>query len=107
MVVRLDFYVGERDLFGIGFSDNIVFRKQYHLRALLEPQLAVFLHTNKEFMARRDDPKRHPDGWPMPQASGGWEFQVEGTGFAATLRVELEAVPMVGRPAPLISTPGL
>ena len=29
MVFRLDFYVGERDLFGIGFSDNVVFRKQY------------------------------------------------------------------------------
>lgn len=31
MVIRLDFYVGERDLFGVGFSDNVVFRKQYYV----------------------------------------------------------------------------
>ena len=34
LVFRLDFYVGERDLFGIGFSDNVVFRKQYYLRTV-------------------------------------------------------------------------
>ena len=33
IVMRLDFYLGERDLFGIGFSDNVVFRKQYYARA--------------------------------------------------------------------------
>ena len=32
MVLRLDVYVGERDLFGIGFSDNVIFRKQYYVR---------------------------------------------------------------------------
>lgn len=34
IVMRLDFYVGERDTFGIGFSDNVIFRKQYYARAL-------------------------------------------------------------------------
>jgi hypothetical protein len=51
MVFRLDFYVGERDLFGIGFSDNVVFRKQYYLRTLLNedpPQL--YLLNNESFM---------------------------------------------------------
>ena len=28
--MRLDFYIGERDLFGVGFSDNVIFRKQYY-----------------------------------------------------------------------------
>ena len=27
MVIRLDIYVGERDAFGIGFSDNVIFRQ--------------------------------------------------------------------------------
>ena len=63
MVFRLDFYVGERDLFGIGFSDNVVFRKQYYLRTLLNedpPQL--YLLNNESFMvdkpAGRDDDGR-------------------------------------------------
>jgi hypothetical protein len=36
MVLRLDFYVGERDTYGLGFSDNVIFRKQYYLRAVLD-----------------------------------------------------------------------
>ena len=32
--MRLDFYVGERDLLGVGFSDNVIFRKQYYIRVL-------------------------------------------------------------------------
>ena len=34
LVMRLDFYAGERDLFGVGFSDNVIFRKQYYIRAV-------------------------------------------------------------------------
>ena len=30
------FYLGERDLFGVGFSDNVVFRKQYYARAIFD-----------------------------------------------------------------------
>lgn len=41
MVLRVDFYVRERDLFGVGFSDNIVFRKQYYVRALLDAEILV------------------------------------------------------------------
>ena len=121
MVIRLDFYVGERDLLGIGFSDNVVFRKQYYLRAALEDKLKVFLHTNEEFMAQADDPRRQPilqpqspddqagspAGWPMDSVNGGWEFPVKGTGFEATLRAELESLPEVGRPTPLTGVTGL
>ena len=121
MVIRLDFYVGERDLLGIGFSDNVVFRKQYYLRAALEETLKVFLHTNEEFMAPAGDPRRHPilppqslddqaaspTGWPMDSVNGGWEFPVKGTGFEATLRAELESVPEVGRPTPMSGVAGL
>ena len=36
VVLRFDFYLGERDLFGIGFSDNVVLRKQYYARAVFD-----------------------------------------------------------------------
>jgi hypothetical protein len=39
LVLRTDFYVGERDLFGIGFSDNVVFYKQYYVRAIFKKGL--------------------------------------------------------------------
>ena len=42
MVLRLDVYVGERDLFGIGFSDNVIFRQQYYVRALLSEPFTLY-----------------------------------------------------------------
>ena len=33
LVLRLDFYVGERDSFGIGFSDNVICHRQLFVRA--------------------------------------------------------------------------
>ena len=120
MVLRLDFYVGERDLLGIGFSDNVIFRKQYYARAVLAPELAVYLHTNEDFMLPEDAPERargqivnqvlkpvdqagRPEGWPMDRVPEGWEFTVAGTGFEGRLRVELEAVPETGVATPLTS----
>jgi hypothetical protein len=118
MVLRLDFYVGERDLLGIGFSDNVIFRKQYYVRAVLGPDLKVFLHTNEEFMRGPDAAERKqlgnrvlsdveqagtPEGWPMLEKDGGWEFRVEGTGFKGRLRVQLDAVPETGPSTPLTS----
>lgn len=96
MVLRVDIYVGERDLFGIGFSDNLVFRKQYYVRAILAPKLQLQLHTGEDFA-------RDPDasGTDMNYRGQGWEFQVEGTGFNATFYIELDAVPEEGEPTPI------
>lgn len=91
IVMRLDFYVGERDLFGIGFSDNVIFRKQYYVRAILEPQLALQLYDSEKFADGID-------GKPMNKTENGWEFDVAGTGFTATLRVSFESVPESGVP---------
>jgi hypothetical protein len=49
MVIRLDFYLGERDLYGVGFSDNVIFRKQYYVRALWKPNFALYLHDGDQF----------------------------------------------------------
>ncbi|NJO63499.1 MAG: alpha/beta hydrolase [Richelia sp. RM2_1_2] len=92
MVIRLDFYVGERDLLGIGFSDNVVFRKQYYIRALLpteNQQLQLFLHNDERF-ADNDN------GIPMEFKNGGWEFEIRGTGFFSIFQIEVDIVPEVG-----------
>ena len=100
MVLRLEFYVGERDLFGIGFSDNAVFRKQYYVRALRQPPYTLFRHTDERFMEPGFVP---PEEDEMRRVGGGWELDVEGTGFVGTFAIELETVPEEGEPIPFMS----
>jgi len=97
MVMRLDFYVGERDLLGIGFSDNVIFRKQYYIRALLPPNLKLYLHTGEEFAQKGFQPSPTNE---MRQTPEGWEFHVKGTGFEGTFRIEIDDVPEDGKPVP-------
>ena len=87
IVVRLDFYVGERDLLGLGFSDNIVFRKHYYVRAVLEPALELFRHTDERFIDKGYD---IPEEDRMLEKDGAWEFEVRGTGFDGVLRIEFD-----------------
>ena len=96
MVIRLDFYVGERDTLGVGFSDNVIFRKQYYIRALLPTAtqtVALYLHTGEEFADSAFDISTLP---PLENAEGGWKFDVHGTGFDGTFLIELEQVPEEG-----------
>ena len=98
MVFRLDFYVGERDLLGIGFSDNVVFRKQYYVRALMdEKPLKLYCLTGEEFTKENGEPA----GDLMTATPEGWQFQVSGTGFKGTFQIEIDAVPETGYPQPL------
>ncbi len=99
MVLRLDFYVGERDTYGVGFSDNVIFRKQYYLRAVLEDPLILYRHEDERFMGKGYDP---PVKDIMEQTATGWTFDVRGTGFAARLKVELDHVPLDGQPEPFL-----
>src|SRR5688572_582315 len=94
LVIRLDFYVGERDLLGVGFSDNVIFRKQYYLRAVAPGpesfaasmnRIQMFLYTDEGFT---DDMA----GKPMTFESGRWMFAIGGTGFEAQLGIQLEYV---------------
>jgi hypothetical protein len=95
LVLRTDFYVGERDLFGIGFSDNVVFYKQYYVRAIFKDGLELFLYTGEEFAGEETDESVKP---PMRYQDGGWCFEIEGTGFEGTLQIELDWVPEDGPP---------
>jgi len=102
LVLRADFYLGERDLFGIGFSDNVVFYKQYYVRAIFKDGLELFLYTGEEFADEATDRSVKP---PLPYEDGGWRFKVEGTGFAGTLQIELDHVPEGGQPVALDARP--
>ncbi len=95
MVMRLDFYVGERDLLGIGFSDNVIFRKQYYIRAFLPPEVKLYLYTGEAFMQEGLNMSGVQE---MRQTPDGWEFDVKGTGFEGTFRIEIDHVPEVGEP---------
>jgi PGAP1-like protein len=103
MVLRTDIYVGERDTYGVGFSDNVIFRKQYYVRVILDKPLTLFRHTGEQFMQKEREhgryvPKREDF---MTETASGWEFHVEGTGFTATLGLELDYVPEEGACIPL------
>jgi hypothetical protein len=91
LVLRLDFYLGERDRLGIGFSDNVIFRKQYYLRALAGgPEslaasfegLQMYLYEDESFT---DDAPRTP----LEIVDGRWIFSIGDSGFTATLGIEL------------------
>jgi PGAP1-like protein len=97
MVFRLDFYVGERDLFGIGFSDNVVFHKQYYVRVLLDdPPLKLYAITGERFTENGK-----PLGDLMVTNADGWQFQAKGTGFDGTFQIELAELPETGAPRPM------
>lgn len=98
LVLRLDFYVGERDLLGVGFSDNVIFRKQYYVRALLTPPLTLYLHTDESFAQAgfQPSPESHMAGTPL-----GWAFEVASTGFRGRLQIEIDEVPEDGQPVAL------
>jgi Predicted acetyltransferases and hydrolases with the alpha/beta hydrolase fold len=96
MVIRLDFYVGERDLLGVGFSDNVIFRNQYYIRALLptkKDQLKLYLHTDERFAQREFKPSKRD---ALKNEAGAWNFKIGGTGFEGTFAIELEDVPEEG-----------
>ena len=97
MVLRLDLYVGERDLLGIGFSDNVIFRKQV---LPVYPDLrspARTLPVDQRELHGGQPAAAHDDG----RAGGSERLDVGGTGFKGTFQVEFDIVPEEGEPAPM------
>ncbi|MGY4642520.1 esterase/lipase family protein [Cellulomonas sp. URHB0016] len=104
MVFRLDIYVGERDTFGIGFSDNVVFRKQYYVQVFPGDPWELFVHTGEKYLGTRapaDQGELRLRAEPsasaevqaaatVPGTTGQRTFQVAGTGFRATFRIGVE-----------------
>jgi pimeloyl-ACP methyl ester carboxylesterase len=107
LVMRLDVYVGERDSFGLGFSDNVIFHKQYYVQAVMDGPLQLYLHTGERLLTGtvtegdREVPvtaellaqaaERDPDNVQRcVRLEGGWTFEVKGTGFRGRFHMELE-----------------
>ncbi|WP_298964799.1 hypothetical protein [uncultured Methylobacterium sp.] len=97
LVMRLDVYVGERDLFGFGFSDNVVFRKQYYIRAVFRDDSNTLIERF-ELHAREDFSQPLGDTYLTAQ---GWRFTVSGTGFNAEMLLSFATVPETGPPVPV------
>lgn len=101
MVFRADFYIAERDIYGVGFSDNVVLYKQYYVRAILRAgRLELWRYAGEQF-ADGGDPAEVPDTERMAFSEGGWLFDVKGTGFEGRYRIELDWIPESGEPQPL------
>jgi triacylglycerol esterase/lipase EstA (alpha/beta hydrolase family) len=88
LVMRVETYVGERDLFGIGFSDNLIHHGHCYVQARIDPDLRLAKHITEAFP---------DDGVPLTQADDRtWLLPIEGEGFRATFGIELSFVPDVG-----------
>ena len=46
--MRLETYVGERDLFGLGFSDNLIHHGNCFVQARLLPKLRLAKHVSED-----------------------------------------------------------
>jgi pimeloyl-ACP methyl ester carboxylesterase len=91
LVMRLEIYVGERDLFGIGFSDNLIYHSHCYVQAKLDPTLRLAKHISEVFP---------DDGTPLEQnEEQEWLLPIEGDGFSATFAIGLSFVPDVGERA--------
>jgi pimeloyl-ACP methyl ester carboxylesterase len=104
LVFRLDVYVGERDTRGIGFSDNVIFRKQYYVQAFPGSPIELFVHTSERHLGISDPTAieqlrtlAQPGVLsevqrPIPTTEANeFTFEVGGTGFHATLRLRIAA----------------
>ena len=91
LVTRLETYVSERDLFGLGFSDNIIHHDQCYVQARLLPKLRLAKHVGED---------TNGPGLALKQTDDQtWLLPIEGPGFKATFGIQLSFVPEVGERA--------
>lgn len=98
LVLRLDIYLGERDSFGIGFSDNVIFHRQMYVRALLGDPIRMELHSDERFDDLDDESTVKSE---MQPTADGWTFTVTDPAFDATYGIEIFTVPVSGKPVRL------
>ena len=88
LVMRLETYVGERDLFGIGFSDNLIHHGHCYVQATLDDGLKLFKHAGEKFTDAGEPLQQLPDRT--------WLLPITGDGFQAKFGIELSFVPEEG-----------
>jgi pimeloyl-ACP methyl ester carboxylesterase len=103
LVFRADFYVGERDTYGLGFSDNVVFRKQYYIQVFPGEAPQIFIHTGERYLIGDDmltvdqlqtratvgSQSEIQGARIVPRSPSCWSFDIGGTGFSARLLVSI------------------
>lgn len=95
-VMRLEIYVGERDFFGIGFSDNLILHEDYYVRAVpSQDGLKLYLYPDQQFTAHNQI--------EVDNVDGGFQFSVEEKSFDGTFRIEFDEIPEMGQPKPFTS----
>ncbi|MFD1330837.1 hypothetical protein ACFQ4O_02365 [Methylopila musalis] len=96
VLIRLDIYVGERDTYGVGHSDTLIFHKQRYARAVLNADgsletMSLHLTENTGDAA---------GATPMEQVHAGdptqWRFSVGDDKFQATFKIRFAMVPENG-----------
>jgi hypothetical protein len=103
LVFRLDVYVGERDTYGVGFSDNVVFRKQYYVQVFPGSPPEMFVHTGERYLTKppvldqqglrgiaQPDPAAEVQSARHDPTRPVWTFSIAGTGFRGTFRVQID-----------------
>ncbi len=109
LVFRLRIYVGERDAFGRGHSDDYIFLKDYYVQVIPGDPMQLLLHTGQDYLTEKSslgkdelvalahrNTEELGGAGPSPvvqaatrNADGDWTFPVSGTQFTATLRVRV------------------
>jgi hypothetical protein len=85
IVFRLDFYVGERDTYGIGFSDQEIIKQQFFLQAKRDgDRIQLVYHPTSAFGRGAQDLGTDPTNW---------EFTVGGSGASFEGRFKVEIAP--------------
>jgi len=92
--MRLQFYVGERDVFGIGFSDKLIFHKDYFVRAVKSAEgLQLYQYSNEKSLAAKEKDEESENTKQMNKVDKGWLLEVQDNdSFEGNFLVELEEV---------------
>ena len=98
LVLRLDIYVGERDSFGIGFSDNVIFHRQLFVRAVLGDPSPAGAARGRTF-----DAADAASAVGIGNGADGDRLEVRrrGSGLRRHVRNRGLQVPQTGDPVPL------
>lgn len=101
IALRLSLYVGERDLTGVGFSDETLLSEPIYLQLRDTTQtFSMFSHPDMGF----SDPGSRRRGRELRSGPDGWRLDIGNERFECTLRFEVDTIPVEGRPSPLKKT---
>lgn len=98
LVFRLEFYVAERDSFGVRFSDDVILHRQVFIRAVPPPGGSIkdgfgglFWSPNSRMLVDPDEGTKIDQG-----EDGVWRLHLDYADFEGTFGIRLEPVAATG-----------